>query len=96
MLEQRLEAVCEDAASARWIYVAFVVAALALAAWRHARVRSGPGSRALGTGLMLLLLAAAVFDGPPVPLLIGALGAILAIVRPSGSGRKRGLPESAR
>ncbi len=77
--EQRLEAVCEDAAAARWIYVGVVTAGLGLAVWRAVRSGAGPRSRLLALLVAVAALAGAVFDGPPVLLGLAVVGLALSV-----------------
>lgn len=83
--EQRLEAVCEDAASARWIYVGLVAVGLVVALWRALRGAVGLPSRVLLALVGIAVLGAAVFDGPPALLGLAVMGAGMAASRRLGS-----------
>lgn len=76
--EQRLEAVCEDAAAARWWYVLISALAFLLAVGRVAGRWSTRALLAIIWFLGLLILLAAIFDGPPLPLGVAVVGCIVA------------------
>lgn len=73
--EQRLEATCEDAAMARVFYLAPATLAFATALWRASRTSASSISRILLLVFGIVVLAAAIVDGPLLPLALGSLGA---------------------
>lgn len=75
--EQRLEAVCDDARTARWAYVGLTSGAILLGSVRLRRRTPHRTVRFILIGVGLLLALAAVTDGPIVLLLGSAAGALL-------------------
>lgn len=87
--EQRLEAVCDDAMSARWMYIGWAIGSAGLAAWVSLRPAKSKASMLLLAVAAVGAIAAAVLDGPPLLLGLLALGCLVVVVsRPGGSSTR--------